>query len=131
MLEHPFQGFEEISRAQCVAVLIPCCPSLQLECQRALNEAVCEQLRARIIALWERLKIPQEERESSAMHLAGSTVKTRRAVRALLCSCWEGWGQQLWGSHAPGCSVRGEGSQAKFCLHGGRSWSLVLSAASF
>ncbi|NWZ36882.1 PRC1 regulator, partial [Brachypodius atriceps] len=40
----------------------------QLECQRALNEAVCEQLRARIIALWERLKIPQEERESSAVH---------------------------------------------------------------
>ncbi|NXQ39985.1 PRC1 regulator, partial [Catharus fuscescens] len=38
----------------------------QLEAQRALNEAVCTELRARILALWERLQIPEEERESSA-----------------------------------------------------------------
>lgn len=79
------------------AVLSPCSPSLQLEARRALNEAVCTELRARIVALWERLQIPEEERESSAVHLAGSRVKTRRAVRALLRSWWEGWGQQLLG----------------------------------
>lgn len=89
------RGF--VGAAEPKAVLIPCCPSLQLEGRRALNEAVCEELRARIFALWERLQIPQEERESSAVHLAGSTVKTRRAVRALLCSCWEGWGQHQLG----------------------------------
>ncbi|XP_039413402.1 protein regulator of cytokinesis 1 isoform X4 [Corvus cornix cornix] len=53
----------------------------QLEARRALNEAVCTELRARIVALWERLQIPEEERESSAVHLAGSRVKTRRALQ--------------------------------------------------
>ncbi|KAM4766678.1 protein regulator of cytokinesis 1 isoform 4-T4 [Cyanocitta cristata] len=53
----------------------------QLEARRALNEAVCTELRARIVALWERLQIPEEERESSAVHLAGSKVKTRRALQ--------------------------------------------------
>uniref|UniRef100_A0A8U7ND24 Uncharacterized protein n=1 Tax=Corvus moneduloides TaxID=1196302 RepID=A0A8U7ND24_CORMO len=38
----------------------------QLEARRALNEAVCTELRTRIVALWERLQIPEEERESSA-----------------------------------------------------------------
>ncbi|NWS25234.1 PRC1 regulator, partial [Polioptila caerulea] len=38
----------------------------QLEARRALNEAVCAELRARIAALWERLQIPEEERQSSA-----------------------------------------------------------------
>ncbi|KAL2300887.1 hypothetical protein Nmel_013781 [Mimus melanotis] len=53
----------------------------QLEAQRALNEAVCTELRARIVALWERLQIPEEERESSAVHLSWSRVKTRRALQ--------------------------------------------------
>lgn len=70
----------------------PCSLSPQLEAQRALNEAVCTELRARILALWERLQIPEEERESSAVHQSWSRVKTRRAVRALLCSWWECWG---------------------------------------
>lgn len=72
----------------------PCSP-LQLQARQALNEAVCAELRARIVALWERLQIPQEDRDCSAVHLAGSKLKTRRAVRALLCSWWEGWRQQL------------------------------------
>ncbi|NWU88562.1 PRC1 regulator, partial [Upupa epops] len=38
----------------------------QLEARRSLNEAVCSELRARITALWERLQVPAEERESSA-----------------------------------------------------------------
>ncbi|XP_077041713.1 protein regulator of cytokinesis 1 isoform X2 [Agelaius phoeniceus] len=53
----------------------------QLEGRRALNEAVCAELRARILALWERLQIPQEQRDSSAVHLAGSRARTRRALQ--------------------------------------------------
>ncbi|KAF1514752.1 Protein regulator of cytokinesis 1, partial [Eudyptes chrysocome] len=40
----------------------------QLEARRSLNEAVCAELRSRIVALWERLQVPVEERESSAVH---------------------------------------------------------------
>ncbi|NXU77368.1 PRC1 regulator, partial [Oreotrochilus melanogaster] len=34
----------------------------QLEARRSLNEAVCTELRSRILALWERLQVPEEER---------------------------------------------------------------------
>ncbi|KFP40962.1 Protein regulator of cytokinesis 1, partial [Chlamydotis macqueenii] len=83
----------------------------QLEAQRSLNEAVCAELRSRIVALWERLQVPAEERESSAVHVAGSRVKTRtalqlevdrleelklqnmrsviQAIRAELADCWD------------------------------------------
>ncbi|NXG57981.1 PRC1 regulator, partial [Hemiprocne comata] len=44
----------------------------QLEAQRSLNEAVCTELRSRITALWERLQVPEEERASSVVHVAGS-----------------------------------------------------------
>ncbi|NWI67034.1 PRC1 regulator, partial [Todus mexicanus] len=40
----------------------------QLEARRSLNEAVCAELRSRILALWERLQVPAEEREASAVH---------------------------------------------------------------
>ncbi|NXG43326.1 PRC1 regulator, partial [Psilopogon haemacephalus] len=40
----------------------------QLEARRALNEAACAELRSRITQLWERLQVPMEERESSAVH---------------------------------------------------------------
>ncbi|XP_027544381.1 protein regulator of cytokinesis 1 isoform X2 [Neopelma chrysocephalum] len=53
----------------------------QLEARRALNEAVCAELRSRIVALWERLQIPQEERETSAVHVDGCRAKTRRALQ--------------------------------------------------
>ncbi|XP_074405098.1 protein regulator of cytokinesis 1 isoform X4 [Zonotrichia albicollis] len=53
----------------------------QLERRRALNEALCAELRSRILALWERLQIPQEQRDSSAVHLAGSRARTRRALQ--------------------------------------------------
>ncbi|OWK52044.1 Protein regulator of cytokinesis 1 [Lonchura striata] len=55
--------------------------SVQLEARRALNEAVCAELRTRILALWERLQIPEEERQASAVHLAGSRARTRRALQ--------------------------------------------------
>ncbi|NXK75657.1 PRC1 regulator, partial [Amazona guildingii] len=38
----------------------------QLEARRSLNEAVCAELRSRIVVLWERLQIPEEERVASA-----------------------------------------------------------------
>ncbi|NWJ11242.1 PRC1 regulator, partial [Crypturellus undulatus] len=40
----------------------------QLEGQRSLNEALCVELRSRIVLLWERLQVPAEEREAFAVH---------------------------------------------------------------
>ncbi|NWZ30568.1 PRC1 regulator, partial [Asarcornis scutulata] len=40
----------------------------QLEARRSLNEAMCVELRSRITALWDRLQVPKEERESFAVH---------------------------------------------------------------
>ncbi|XP_025976032.2 protein regulator of cytokinesis 1 isoform X1 [Dromaius novaehollandiae] len=53
----------------------------QLEARRSLNEAVCAELRSRILALWERLQIPVEERESFTVHMTGSRAKTRKALQ--------------------------------------------------
>ncbi|XP_071610123.1 protein regulator of cytokinesis 1 isoform X2 [Heliangelus exortis] len=53
----------------------------QLEARRSLNEAVCTELRSRILALWERLQVPEEERVTSAVHMAGSRAKTRKALQ--------------------------------------------------
>ncbi|XP_065544004.1 protein regulator of cytokinesis 1 isoform X1 [Lathamus discolor] len=53
----------------------------QLEAQRSLNEAVCAELRSRILVLWERLQIPEEERVASAVHVAGSRAKTIKALQ--------------------------------------------------
>ncbi|NXW95574.1 PRC1 regulator, partial [Alopecoenas beccarii] len=40
----------------------------QLQARRALNEAVCAELRARIAALWDRLQVPAEDRDAFAVH---------------------------------------------------------------
>ncbi|NXY00482.1 PRC1 regulator, partial [Centropus bengalensis] len=40
----------------------------QLEARRSRNEAACDELRSRIVALWERLQVPAEERQTSAVH---------------------------------------------------------------
>ncbi|XP_063201966.1 protein regulator of cytokinesis 1 isoform X3 [Chroicocephalus ridibundus] len=53
----------------------------QLEAQRSQNEAACTELRSRITLLWERLQVPVEERESSAVHMTGSSTKTRKALQ--------------------------------------------------
>ncbi|XP_021262366.1 protein regulator of cytokinesis 1 isoform X2 [Numida meleagris] len=53
----------------------------QLEARRALNEAMCAELRSRITELWERLQVPEEERESFAVHMTGSKAKTREALQ--------------------------------------------------
>ncbi|NWX02596.1 PRC1 regulator, partial [Caloenas nicobarica] len=38
----------------------------QLQAQRALNEAVCAELRTRITALWDRLQVPAKDRDAFA-----------------------------------------------------------------
>ncbi|NWW53721.1 PRC1 regulator, partial [Pedionomus torquatus] len=40
----------------------------QLEAQRSLNAEVCAELRSRVAELWEKLQVPAEERELSAVH---------------------------------------------------------------
>lgn len=49
--------------------------------RKSQNEAVCEGLRAQIRELWDRLQIPEEEREAVATIMSGSKAKVRKAVR--------------------------------------------------
>ncbi|PKU30298.1 protein regulator of cytokinesis hypothetical protein [Limosa lapponica baueri] len=51
----------------------------QLEAQRSVNADMCVELRSRITVLWERLQVPAEERELSAVHTIGSSAKIRKA----------------------------------------------------
>ncbi|KAM7048588.1 protein regulator of cytokinesis 1 isoform 5-T5 [Molossus nigricans] len=53
----------------------------QLEMRKSQNEAVCEGLRAQIRELWDRLQIPEEEREAVAMVMTGSKVKVKKALQ--------------------------------------------------
>ncbi|XP_006769662.1 PREDICTED: protein regulator of cytokinesis 1 [Myotis davidii] len=53
----------------------------QLEMRKSQNEAVCEGLRAQIRELWDRLQIPEEEREAVAMVMTGSKAKVKKALQ--------------------------------------------------
>ncbi|XP_054858921.1 protein regulator of cytokinesis 1 isoform X2 [Eublepharis macularius] len=53
----------------------------QLEVRKAQNEALCEELRCKILILWDRLRVPVEERESFAIHMKGSRSKTINALQ--------------------------------------------------
>nr|XP_012319246.1 protein regulator of cytokinesis 1 isoform X2 [Aotus nancymaae] len=53
----------------------------QLEMQKSQNEAVCEGLRSQIRELWDRLQIPEEEREAVATIMSGSKAKVRKALQ--------------------------------------------------
>ncbi|XP_042328578.1 protein regulator of cytokinesis 1 isoform X2 [Sceloporus undulatus] len=53
----------------------------QLEIRKAQKEALCEELRSRILALWDRLKIPTEERDTFAPYLVGSGSKIMNALQ--------------------------------------------------
>lgn len=58
------------------------CLSLsQLEVKKSQNEAECEGLRAQIRELWDRLQIPEEEREPVAAIMTGSKTKIRNALK--------------------------------------------------
>ncbi|XP_066525953.1 protein regulator of cytokinesis 1a isoform X2 [Hoplias malabaricus] len=56
----------------------------QLENRKAENEALCVCYRGRIGELWERLQIPQEERETIAEHMNSSKKKNMEALHAEL-----------------------------------------------
>ncbi|KFO30799.1 Protein regulator of cytokinesis 1 [Fukomys damarensis] len=49
--------------------------------RKSKNEAVCEGLCAQIQELWDRLQIPEEEREAVAMSMTGSNAKVRKALQ--------------------------------------------------
>ncbi|CAK6442423.1 unnamed protein product [Pipistrellus nathusii] len=54
----------------------------QLEVRKSQNEEECEGLRAQIRELWDRLQIPEEEREAvEAMAMDGSKAKVKKALQ--------------------------------------------------
>lgn len=53
----------------------------QLQERKAENERRCSDLRTKIQELWERLKIPQEEREAHSEHMVKSKKNNIEAVR--------------------------------------------------
>ncbi|XP_021500962.1 protein regulator of cytokinesis 1 isoform X1 [Meriones unguiculatus] len=53
----------------------------QLEMKKSQNEAECEALRAQIRELWDRLQIPEEEREPVTAFMTGSKAKIRNALQ--------------------------------------------------
>ncbi|KAI4894246.1 hypothetical protein NFI96_030250 [Prochilodus magdalenae] len=56
----------------------------QLENRKAENEAVCVSYRGRIEELWERLQVPQEERDSIAEHMKNNKKRNMEALHAEL-----------------------------------------------
>ncbi|XP_027716891.1 protein regulator of cytokinesis 1-like [Vombatus ursinus] len=54
---------------------------LQLEMEKAENEAVCKGLRSRIRELWLWLQISTQEREALAMFMTGSKAKIRKVLQ--------------------------------------------------
>ena len=55
-------------------------PPPQLEERRAENEALCEAHRERIQRLWDRLQVPQEEREAFSPHMVMSKKRNLDVV---------------------------------------------------
>ncbi|XP_021022708.1 protein regulator of cytokinesis 1 [Mus caroli] len=53
----------------------------QLEMKKSQNEAECEGLRTQIRELWDRLQIPEEEREPVEAIMTGSKTKIRNALK--------------------------------------------------
>lgn len=56
---------------------------LQLEERKAENEAICEAHREKIQQLWDRLQVPQEEREPFNEHMVTSRRRNLEAVRSV------------------------------------------------
>ncbi|XP_075063924.1 protein regulator of cytokinesis 1 isoform X2 [Mixophyes fleayi] len=53
----------------------------QLEEQISQNQSLCEELRSKILELWDRLQVPEEERNALALHMTGSKGKTIKALQ--------------------------------------------------
>ncbi|XP_030045524.1 protein regulator of cytokinesis 1 isoform X2 [Microcaecilia unicolor] len=56
----------------------------QLEEQKSKNEAICTELRSKITALWDRLQIPDEDRDAITIHMTGSKPTTIKALQTEL-----------------------------------------------
>lgn len=56
---------------------------LQLEEQKTENEAMCENHREKIQRLWDRLQVPQEERQAFNEHMVTSRKRNLEAVRRI------------------------------------------------
>ncbi|XP_067305869.1 protein regulator of cytokinesis 1b isoform X2 [Pseudorasbora parva] len=54
----------------------------QLESRKAENECVCGSYREKIQELWERLQVPQEEREAVSEHMTRSKKRNMEALQA-------------------------------------------------
>ncbi|KAM4553471.1 protein regulator of cytokinesis 1-like [Fundulus diaphanus] len=54
----------------------------QLQRRKAENELLCSRWRTQIKELWERLQVPQEEREALAEHMVNSKKKNLEALQA-------------------------------------------------
>lgn len=54
---------------------------LQLEEHKTENEAMCENHREKIQQLWDRLQVPQEERQAFNEHMVTSRKRNLEAVR--------------------------------------------------
>ncbi|XP_008410251.1 protein regulator of cytokinesis 1-like [Poecilia reticulata] len=54
----------------------------QLQERKTENELLCSSFRTKIQELWERLQVPQEERESFSEHMLGSRKKNVEALQA-------------------------------------------------
>lgn len=68
-------------------VICLCCVLFQLQQRKTENELCCLDLRTKIKGLWERLQIPQEEREALSDHMVDSKKRNIEAVRTLP-QCW-------------------------------------------
>ncbi|XP_062998826.1 protein regulator of cytokinesis 1 isoform X2 [Elgaria multicarinata webbii] len=53
----------------------------QLEVKKGRKEALCEELRSRILVLWERLQVPAEERDAFSPYMVGSRARTMNALQ--------------------------------------------------
>ncbi|KAK6475117.1 protein regulator of cytokinesis 1-like isoform X1 [Huso huso] len=53
----------------------------QLEVRKSQNEVLCGSYRDRIVELWERLQVPQEERDAFSVHMAGSRPSNIQALQ--------------------------------------------------
>lgn len=71
-----------------------CCVLFQLQQRKIENELCCLDLRTKIKGLWERLQIPQEEREALSDHMVESKKRNVEAVRNL---------PQFWHLMTAGC----------------------------
>lgn len=58
---------------------------VQLEEHKTKNEVMCEDHREKIQQLWDRLQVPQEEREAFDEHMVTSKKRNLEAVRRFEC----------------------------------------------